>query len=666
MAFSFNCLQSKTKRVSLQQLPEKMKMLLIPALCMVCMNVANSYACRACGVTLTYVVKSTIPVWTVLWSLSQGERYPIMVCPALVLSCVGVATASAADFEFNIEGFSFAVISTIAQTAFNITSKSCMKKAGLASTEGFFVSCCICYLFLQTAFYVEAAFNPSAEHIFVPAQNAFQAGNTWPVTVLGLTTLSYFIEYQLNFGYVGMVSALTFAITDIVRRLVTIVFNSFLFDKVLTPMNQIGITTALGGALLYAIIMNRGTGSAPARSSKKISASKKKRSSSPAPVARTSNGREKSRSRSRSTSPPKRKISTTTTTGRAPDILDKLIGTLGEVGVIGIVVAGAAVYVGTYGVPEETGMVFCALSMGLGKGGVPGMSTLASAFFALLAPAGRVNQMMALVVPITMIADSVVGLAYMNDALWRVAMKLVVWTGFGILLGMPINNYMSDDLTRRLIGVLFLGVVMTMIYDKVVGSAKLSNEEREKKRQWLFSMKVLAPCGIIGGVASYITNNMGPMLNVYLLSLDLDKYALVGTRSAIFISVNAVKLSMRVFKGDLQCSDMPMACALGGVAAIGVVLAKIWLKNASPALFKFVYERVTLVVVSITGGLLLCGWDMSSLAKVCWQVAAPLVTHLFAPGTTSTITTTAIATTDTPDIATSAAAVSAGALLADS
>eukprot|EP00397_Hematodinium_sp_SG-2012_P007496 GEMP01007542.1.p1 GENE.GEMP01007542.1~~GEMP01007542.1.p1 ORF type:complete len:699 (+),score=154.69 GEMP01007542.1:56-2152(+) len=626
---------------------EKMKIMLVPAICMICMNLSNSYGLQFSGVTLTYVVKSTIPVWTVLWSLSQGERYPLMVVPALLMCCMGVGLASFADFEFNILGFLAALFSTLAQTAFNILSKIYVEKSGLSSTEGFFVSTCICYFVLQTLFYAEMLVNPHAEDVFGPSYIALQAGNYWPALVLFLTTFSYFTEYQLNFALVGMVSTLTFSISDIVRRLATISLNSFIFDKELTPMNIAGIAIALGGALLYSLIVNQDALKRMGDKKKGASTSKKSRSASPAPLKKGAKqtSTKKSRSRSRSRSPPKEE---TSPVERSADILDKFIDAVGELGVLALVVAGAAAYVGVYGVPEEKGMVFCALAMGVGKGGVPGASTLASAFFALMAPAGRVNLMMAIVVPITMLCDCAVGLTYMHDALWKVAMKMVVWTGFGILAGMQINQFMSDDLTRRFIGVLFLGVVASMIYDRVVVSDKQSKKELAAKKDFLFSVKVLAPCGLIGGIASYITNNMGPMLNVYLLALDLDKYALVGTRSAIFISVNSVKLVMRVYNGDLPYEMMPAAFALGGVGVIGVILAKIWLKNASPALFKFVYERVTFGVVSVTGALLVCGWDLKSLVKVCWETVAPHVNKLLTSDTlAATVTTTIAAAAET-------------------
>jgi hypothetical protein len=77
------------------------------------------------------------------------------------------------------------------------------------------------------------------------------------------------------------------------------------------------------------------------------------------------------------------------------------------------------------------------------------------------------------------------------------------------------------------------------------------------------------------------------------------------------------------------------------VACFGVILGKIWAQNTSKATFIFVYEKVspllldppplvchsltttitvflqkvTLVVIVISGSLLICGWDMQSLLR---------------------------------------------------
>jgi len=296
------------------------------------------------------------------------------------------------------------------------------------------------------------------------------------------------------------------------------------------------------------------------------------------------------------------------------DIFDTVIAATTVPGLLALLVAVAGVACQVAGYPSNYELLTCAFFMGLGKGGVPGSSTLASAFFALLAPAGGVNQMMALVVPTTMMSDVLVGMAYFKSARWDLAGQLLLWTGVGVACGVQINAAITDDQVRRLVGAVFVAVCIYQVYEKYLAKKKSVKEEAAYK-QFMSSYWVLAPCGIIGGIASYITNNMGPMLNVYWLALNMDKYALVGTRSATFMSINFIKFALRFHAGDLELSSMEAGFKLGLVACVGVLVAKIWLKHASERVFKFIYERVTLSVVTVSGVLLICGWDLKGLIK---------------------------------------------------
>ena len=81
--------------------------------------------------------------------------------------------------------------------------------------------------------------------------------------------------------------------------------------------------------------------------------------------------------------------------------------------------------------------------------------------------------------------------------------------------------------------------------------------------------------GLVGGMSTMLTNSMGPMVNVYLLSVErLSPRSYVGTRAAFFCVVNVMKVPMRVYGGTLGMSMMPLASCLGLIAAIGVGMAK--------------------------------------------------------------------------------------------
>jgi uncharacterized membrane protein YfcA len=76
-------------------------------------------------------------------------------------------------------------------------------------------------------------------------------------------------------------------------------------------------------------------------------------------------------------------------------------------------------------------------------------------------------------------------------------------------------------------------------------------------------------------MSTMLTNSMGPMVNVYLLSVEgLSPRSYVGTRAAFFCVVNVMKIPMRIYGGSLGISMMPLALCLSLVAAVGVGMAK--------------------------------------------------------------------------------------------
>lgn len=221
------------------------------------MNVANSVALGSVGVTLTYVVKATIPVWTCLYCfVFEGQTFSKKIIFSLLLSCIGVCLASAGDFNFNVLGFSAACVSTLAQFSFNIFGKKCVAACGTTPMQGF-ATALINASVLASVLYnsgIEETLGLNTFPVYSYSyQRAFSKEDPdyFAVWILGITFVSYFCEYGLNFVYFAMVSNVTFAITDIVRRIGTICANAVIYGYILTPLNGSGIFLSLFGALLY-------------------------------------------------------------------------------------------------------------------------------------------------------------------------------------------------------------------------------------------------------------------------------------------------------------------------------------------------------------------------------------------------------------------------------
>lgn len=159
----------------------------------------------------------------------------------------------------------------------------------------------------------------------------------------------------------------------------------------------------------------------------------------------------------------------------------------------------------------------------------------------------QVAAFLALMVPVTLFSDALVGITYFNDVKWPIVVKFLGGTVVGIFAGMGINSFMDEAMIKQSLGVLFLCVIAWQQYENYLKKQKKALITKKQMESYAF----LIPFTIFGGICSYITNNMGPLVNVYLISLELNRYASVGTRSAIFSSINVLKLGMRFYTGDI-------------------------------------------------------------------------------------------------------------------
>ena len=190
------------------EFPRVARAMLVPALCLLCANFANSVALQLSGITLCYIVKATIPVWTVAWAvLGAGARFPPSIYASLVPTVVGVALASFGDLDFHAGGLAAALASTLAQTALNLASKPAIARAGLDGRQAFGAMAAVNTLVAAPLYVLRG----SSEGVFGSALGALQAGDTWPATLVAVTALAYLAEYSLNFVFVGLVSPVAFS-----------------------------------------------------------------------------------------------------------------------------------------------------------------------------------------------------------------------------------------------------------------------------------------------------------------------------------------------------------------------------------------------------------------------------------------------------------------------
>ncbi|GMI35696.1 hypothetical protein TrCOL_g9195 [Triparma columacea] len=225
-------------------------------------NLFNSYALSTSGISLTYVTKCSIPIFTLLLSPLLIPNTPFKVSTASALSllpiCLGIALTSYDSTNFRGDGFAFAIMSCVAQVCLNVFSKKAMMGLNVGGMEAFmnltlagFLLTTLKILFPPLLFKTSSILLPSPP----PLPKSY--GSHPPLKLSIFAAASYHVEYLLSFVLISLISPLTYAVSDAVRRLAVILVGKTCFPKSedrFTRQNTAGMIMALIGAACYSLL----------------------------------------------------------------------------------------------------------------------------------------------------------------------------------------------------------------------------------------------------------------------------------------------------------------------------------------------------------------------------------------------------------------------------
>jgi hypothetical protein len=253
-----------TGEIQINEIPVLVYEVSQPAILLWLANYSNSMALQSAGITLTYVLKAGIPVFTVLVCSLSGQKFPFLIYLSLLPICLGVGLACMGDLSFSLTGFLAGLVSALSQTFMNISIKNVRNKTGYSGMKAFLgmtiLSTFITFPFMLASDVItqqsdtdsaSATLSLTSLNKLMGTYTALQGGDSWPLTLTAIASLAYHIEYVLNFIFVGFVSSVAFSVSDIARRISIITIGSIVFQKKLSAMNWLGIAIALSGVLWY-------------------------------------------------------------------------------------------------------------------------------------------------------------------------------------------------------------------------------------------------------------------------------------------------------------------------------------------------------------------------------------------------------------------------------
>jgi uncharacterized membrane protein YfcA len=196
---------------------------------------------------------------------------------------------------------------------------------------------------------------------------------------------------------------------------------------------------------------------------------------------------------------------------------------------------------------------------GLAKTGIAGLGILSVAVFASILPA-RESTGVLLVVLIA--ADVVAVRIYRREASWAHLVRLLPWTGLGILLGALAVGQMDDALVRRAIGGILVVLVAIHLLRHRPGAPTVPLSPRPP---------LVAATGLLAGFTTMIANAAGPLMVIYLLAMRLPKVIFVGTAAWFFLVVNLSKVPFSYALGLITPASLWTSARLIPFAVAGAL-----------------------------------------------------------------------------------------------
>jgi uncharacterized membrane protein YfcA len=177
-------------------------------------------------------------------------------------------------------------------------------------------------------------------------------------------------------------------------------------------------------------------------------------------------------------------------------------------------------------------LALCCFLIGTAKAGLTGS---AMAVVPIMAHIFGGKPSTGIVLPLLIVADIFTVVYYHRHANWKHLGRVMPWALAGIAAGLFAGQNISDQLFKRLIGIVILAGIGFMIWKDVRKSNVLPD-----------SGKFAAALGVLGGFATMIGNAAGPIFAVYLLLMRLPKLNYIGTTAWFFFIVNLVKIPLHV------------------------------------------------------------------------------------------------------------------------
>ena len=227
--------------------------------------------------------------------------------------------------------------------------------------------------------------------------------------------------------------------------------------------------------------------------------------------------------------------------------------------------------------------VFAAVTVGLGKGGLPVIASLAvpslSLFMSPITAAG-------LLLPVYIVSDIFALFFYRKDFDIRVLKISILGMTIGVLIGWATADFVIEWVVTIIIGLMGFIFAINELFRNSIKKNNLKKINQSKGLFW---------CSI-SGFTSFISHNGGPPWQIFVIPLGLSKAVYVGSSVLAFSYVNAIKVIPYFFLGQLNFGTIKIALFLLIPASLAVYIGYFAVKIIPEKVFYLIISWALLII----------------------------------------------------------------------
>ena len=226
-------------------------------------------------------------------------------------------------------------------------------------------------------------------------------------------------------------------------------------------------------------------------------------------------------------------------------------------------------------------VLICGMMIGFTKTGISGITML---IIPVLASIFGARLSVGFLLPMLSMGDIFAVWYYNRHAEWPCLWRLLPWVIPGIGLGLLVGNYVSGEQFRIIFAVTILAGLIVMVWQEQKG------EKAAAPMKWWFVLII----GLAAGFTTMIGNAAGAIISVYLLSMQMPKYAFIGTRAWFFMIVNLIKIPLHVFVwGTITLRTFSFNIALLPAIALGALIGIQVVKQIPEKAYRYIIIILT-------------------------------------------------------------------------